>query len=98
MKTKGCKKTGGRVRGTPNKVGADLRAWIAKLLDDNRRVIAKDLKALEPYQRLSILTKLIDHVLPRQQAIEAKIDLNKLTDYQLDAIITEITKDLSNEN
>jgi hypothetical protein len=54
---KGTQKTGRRAKGTPNKVTADLRMWINEILDKNRKQIAKDIKRLEPQQRVAIFER-----------------------------------------
>jgi hypothetical protein len=96
-KQKGTQKTGGRAKGTPNRVSTDLRTWINELLDGNRRQIVKDIKQLEPQQRVMIFEKLLSYAVPKMQSVEAKIDLNKLSEGQLDVIINELTKNLSDE-
>jgi hypothetical protein len=96
-RTKGTQKTGGRSKGTPNKVTTDLRTWINELLDSNRRQIAKDIKQLEPQQRVMIFEKLLSYAVPKMQSVEAKIDLNRLTDEQLDTIIVELSKQIEDE-
>jgi hypothetical protein len=96
-RTKGTKKTGGRTKGTPNKVTIDLRTWINELLDSNRQQIVKDLSKLEPQQRVMIFEKLLSYSLPKLQSVEAKIDLHSLTDEQLDKIIVELSKQIDNE-
>ena len=62
---KGTQKTGGRGKGTPNKVTTDLRAWINKLLDNNRKQIADDIKMLEPQQRVMFFEKLLSYAVPK---------------------------------
>jgi hypothetical protein len=94
---KGTQKTGGRAKGTPNKVTTDLRTWINELLDSNREQIVKDLRQLEPQQRVMIFEKLLSYSLPKLQSVEAKIDLHSLTDKQLDKIIVELSKQIDNE-
>jgi hypothetical protein len=96
-RTKGTEKTGGREKGTPNKITTDLRTWINELLDSNRRQIAKDIKQLEPQQRVMIFEKLLSYAVPKMQSVEAKIDLNRLTDEQLDTIIVELSRNIENE-
>jgi hypothetical protein len=96
-KAKGAKKTGGRSKGTPNKVTTDLRTWIGGLLDSNRKQIEDDLEHLEPQQRVVFFEKLLHYALPKMQSVEAKIDFSKLSDEQLNKVITEITKDIENE-
>jgi hypothetical protein len=87
----------GRPRGKPNKVTSDLRAWINELLNDNRQQIAKDIQLLEPHQRVMFFEKLLGYAVPKMQSVEAKIDLNRLSDEQLDLIINELNKNLGNE-
>lgn len=87
-------KTGGRKKGTPNKVTESTRSWINRLMEDNRGQIEEDLKALEPKERLQILERFMQYTLPKMQSVQAKIDLNDLTEQQLDVIINEITQDL----
>jgi hypothetical protein len=98
MKAKGTQKTGGRAKGTPNKTTANLREWVNELLNANRNQIAKDIKRLEPQQRVMIFERLLSYAVPKMQSVEAKIDLNNLTDEQLNQIINELTKDIENEN
>jgi hypothetical protein len=97
MREKGTPKTGGRNKGTPNRLTADTKMWISGLLDKNRRQFEKDLKQLEPYQRVAIFEKLLAYSVPKMQAVQAKIDISRLSDEQLDAVIDEITKNVENE-
>jgi hypothetical protein len=62
---KGQKKTGGRTKGTPNRVTSDLRTWINDLLNKNRATFEADLQRLEPQQRLLLLLKLLDFAVPK---------------------------------
>ncbi len=88
----------GRPKGTPNKITADMRGWLTAVIDKNRKQMEKDLKRLEPKDRLQILEKLMQYVIPKQQAVSADIDFGRLTDEQLDAVIDQLTKDIGNEN
>jgi hypothetical protein len=62
---KGTPKTGGRMRGTPNRVTTDLRTWINDVLNNNRATFEADLQRLEPQQRLPLLLKLLDFAVPK---------------------------------
>lgn len=84
----------GRPKGKPNKVTGEVRAWLSELIDKNRKQIERDLKALEPKDRLIILEKFMQYTVPKMQSIEAKIDMERLTDEQLSQVINELTKDL----
>jgi predicted P-loop ATPase/GTPase len=88
------KKFGGRQKGTANKVTTDLRTWINELLDSNRRQIATDIKKLEPQQRVMIFEKLLNYAVPKMQSVEAKFEFDKLSEEQIDLIISELTKDI----
>lgn len=94
MRAKGTPKTGGRQKGTPNKVTSSVKEWLTELIDENRDQITKDLKALEPRERLAMLEKFMSYIIPKAKTdIEVKdpfLDLMKLTDEELDARIKEL--------
>lgn len=89
---------GGRQKGTPNRTTSTAREWITKLIDGNRAQIKRDLKELAPKDRLQILEKFMQYVLPKQQAVSANVDINKLTDGQVETVIAQLTQDIDNEN
>lgn len=91
---KGTAKTGGREKGTPNKVTGSVKDWLSQLIDKNRSQVEKDIKALEPKERLQILEKFMQYTIPKMQSVHTKIDFNQLTDEQLDSVIQEITKEV----
>lgn len=91
---KGTPKTGGRQKGTPNRTTASIREWLIDVIGKNQRQIEKDLKELEPGARLQVLVKLLPFVVPKMESINATIDIEKMTDEQLDMVINEITKDI----
>lgn len=79
----------GRPKGSKNKDKRVLREFIEEIVND-RTQIQKDLKALEPLERLQIIEKLMGYVLPKLRSVENKIDFAQLTDEQIDLIIKEI--------
>ena len=81
---KGHPKTGGRGKGTPNRVTTSIREWINEVLNNNRTQFEKDLKVLEPHQRVAIFEKLLAYSTPKLQSVEANIDLsqNQLSDVE----------------
>lgn len=85
----------GRPKGVPNKVTKSVRVFIGEVIDKNRRQMVKDLKALEPKDRLIILEKLMQYIIPKQQ--EQSIDITTLTDEQLNSVINEISNNLGDE-
>ncbi|MBS9768311.1 MAG: hypothetical protein KGV44_12425 [Flavobacteriaceae bacterium] len=91
---KGSKKYGGRQKGTPNKTTESTRQWLKMFLDENQKQIEEDFRALEPKERLQVFERLLQYTLPKMQSVSANIDLNVLSDDQLNTIIEEITKDV----
>ena len=83
-------KTGGRTAGTPNAITSDLRAKINTIVENQIDSIEKDLKSLEPKERLMIVEKLLSYCLPKLQAQSFEIDLMKLSDEQLDQVINQL--------
>lgn len=67
------------------------------VIGKNQRQFEKDLKELEPGIRLQVITKLLPFVVPKMQAVTATIDYSKLSDEQLDSIITELTSEISDD-
>lgn len=91
---KGTPKTGGRVKGTPNKVTYSLKEWIISLIDKQRTQIEQDLQKLEPKERLQMIEKLMQYVIPKQAAQQVKLDFDSLTDAQLEQLVNEMTKEV----
>ena len=83
-------KTGGRTAGTPNAITSDLRAKINTIVENQIDSIEKDLKSLEPMQRLQIVEKLISYCVPKLQAQSFDIDFQNLSEQQLDVIINQL--------
>lgn len=70
---KGTPKSGGRQKGTPNKITKSVRNVLEKVISRNARHIQRDLDALDPKDRLTILEKFMQYVVPKQSAIKAEI-------------------------
>ena len=62
-------KTGGRQKGTPNKVTKDVRQLLNDIVQDNIANIENDLKKLNSKERLQIITGLLPYVVPKQTEI-----------------------------
>jgi hypothetical protein len=87
----------GRPKGSPNKTTTEARRWLSGLIDKNRKRIEKDLKALEPKDRLLIIEKFMQYTIPKMQSVQAQIDFSRLSDEQLDNVINELTKGLEDD-
>ena len=64
-------KTGGRQAGTPNRTTTEIREHFQNLIAENLEQLNKDLKELEPLQRLKMIIELSKFVLPTLKAIES---------------------------
>ena len=92
-KDDGRGRLGGRTAGTPNKVTGTVKEWIASLIDKNREQMELDLAQLEPKDRLLILERLMQYVVPKQQAvgIESQTPIAKpMTMEEAQRIIAEL--------
>lgn len=87
----------GRPKGAKNKTTLELKQWICKIIDDNREMLEADLQALEPMQRWQVIEKLMSYTIPKMSSTEAKIDLNRLSDEQLDEVVTNLKNAIDNE-
>lgn len=94
QKNDGRGRLGGRAAGTPNKVSGTLKEWLTSLIDKNRDQIEKDLQDLEPKERLQMIEKLMQYVIPKQAAQQVKLDFDNMTDEQLEQLVNEITKEV----
>ena len=70
MKQKGCKKTGGRIAGTPSKVTEDMKIFILDVLEDNREKFKDDLTKLSSKDRVDVYVRLMQFVVPKQIATD----------------------------
>jgi hypothetical protein len=73
-------KTGGRTKGTPNKVTQEVRDLFSQLVRDNLPQLKKDLAALEPYQRVNAMMKLSQFIIPKPT--ENHLSINSPEDFQ----------------
>ena len=69
-----------------------MRGWLTAIIDKNRKQMEKDLKMLDPKDRLQMLEKMMQYVIPKQQAVSADIDIGQLSDAQIDTLIEKLTK------
>lgn len=95
---KGCLKTGGRKKGTPNKATQTAKEWIVQTLSANWKQMKSDLKVLDPKERLQLLFKLLEYVTPKQRETSNNIKFEDLIDEEMDELINKLTNGISDEN
>lgn len=84
------KKTGGRVKGTPNKVTSEGKRMIAEMLLEyqERGQMSEDFYALDPEKRLTIAERLFNYILPKQQSVKADVE-NKVVEPSLAEVLNK---------
>lgn len=75
-----------------------MRGWLTAIIDKNRKQMEKDLKMLDPKDRLQMLEKMMQYVIPKQQAVSADIDIGQLSDAQIDTLIEKLTKGMEDDS
>lgn len=66
---KGTEKTGGRKKGTPNRISGTVKEWITSIIDTNRNQFKNDLELLEPGERVRVISNLLQYVTPKMQSV-----------------------------
>jgi hypothetical protein len=67
-------KTGGRAKGTPNKVTTEIREFYKELIENNLEQLESDLIELTPKERIEVLIKLSEYVIPKLNKVESNVD------------------------
>jgi hypothetical protein len=86
------RKTGGRKKGSVNKINNDLREKISEFLEgefDNVIKAFKD-KNLVARDKIKLYCELLQYSLPKYQATSLDIPFDKMTEEQLDQIIERL--------
>ena len=61
---------GGRAKGTPNKTQGQIREHFQKLIEENIETLSRDLKGLDPEQRIRLIIDLAKFVVPTLRATD----------------------------
>lgn len=96
MNTTG-QKFGGRKVGSKNLIQSETKIWVKKLVEGNQKQFEKDLKALKPFERISVLERMLQYCIPKMQAIDASVEFQKLTTEDVDRIATDLLKSIETE-
>ena len=60
-------KTGGRQKGTQNKITSEMKETLKKILEPEIKNISLMLENLESEKRLNIIIKLLPYIMPREK-------------------------------
>lgn len=81
------KKTGGRKAGTPNKKTAAIREVVTNLLEEysGKGLMMKDLAELDAKDRLMVVVKLAEYVIPKLQSttLDVAVEIKKTIEDKL---------------
>ncbi len=73
-KIKGSVKTGGRKKGTPNKITSDIREKIKTFLESKADDLDDIWESLEAKEKIQMFNHLCRYVVPTMQSTEFKVD------------------------
>lgn len=89
-------KTGGRIKGTPNKTTGQLKSLVNDFISENWAQVQKDFKSkrLHPRDRLFFVEKLLKYSVPimgsTNTSLEIKKQLESLSDADLDKVVNMV--------
>lgn len=86
---------GGRKKGTPNKVTAEVKELIASFIDGNWKNFESAYKEIkDPERKCKIYLELLPYVTPKLASVEDKVQVTKLTmEQELSKISGEPTRE-----
>lgn len=68
------KKYGGRTQGTPNRLTTEVRKKISDALNNSIENLESDLATLNTKERLEVVAKLLNFILPKLKEIDINTD------------------------
>ncbi len=80
----------GRKPGTPNKATSKAKDWLLSFLDEDTDLAQSDWGKLEAKDRWQLRAKLYDYITPRMKQTDLKIDVDSMTDEQVERLVNEI--------
>jgi hypothetical protein len=70
LRNGGIANLNGRKKGIPNRITSTTKELIAEIVQDNLEQVQKDIEQMKPSERVNVVIKLLDFVVPKQKAIE----------------------------
>lgn len=80
----------GRPKGSPNKASLEIKEMIERMITDNAKSLQHDFKALKGKDKINAMATLLPYVVPKLQSTSLDIDIERLSDDQLDELYNRI--------
>lgn len=84
-------KTGGRKKGSLNKVTTITKEILNEIADGLRPTLAQDLAKLDPKDRITVWLKLVEFVVPKPQRLD--VDLTSNQTLTIEAKLKELAQE-----
>lgn len=83
---------GGRPKGVSNKATVKARKLIEDLLSENIKELKTEFKALKGRDKINAFINLLPFIVPKLQSTSLDLDIERLSDDQLDELYNRIVK------
>jgi hypothetical protein len=80
----------GKPPGAVNRLSRDLRQTITDFLEDHWSEVVKEFSKLKGRDKVNFYRDLLQYAIPKMQAVAVDVDLNNLSEAQLDIIINKL--------
>lgn len=87
-KKKGAPKSGGRVKGTPNKVTGVTKEILANIAQGMMKEIPRILSQLEPKDKIKTWLEIVSYIIPKPQKID--VDFSSKQAFTIEARLKEL--------
>lgn len=91
------RKTGGRQKGSKNKIQRPAKALLETLFQDNFAKFKRELNKLEGKDFVDAILKITPYVAPKLQSNLEKIDFSNLDDEQAEKVLEQLTEKLKSD-
>lgn len=91
--------TAGRPKGTKNKASKQIKGFIEKILTDKQilREVRAEFRDMEGKDKLTAFVNLCRYVIPTQSAASMDMELNNLSDQQVEDLYGRLLEQLNNK-
>lgn len=82
----------GRPKGAKDKVNRELREWVKAFLERKTFDLERNWSKLTAREKFALFERLLAYTRPKPQTIDLNIDIERLTEEQLDQVIDKLMK------